>query len=159
MIRTIQPFKINEFLEVRFEGGESMIYVDSEPFRICKYLFLVDPQSNRLLTSINSIDEAKATLNNSLEEEVMPETVGISEAEMFWGHSSNLQAWFELGYDTRVLHSNLSFPLLRELTEAGDARAKRVFKEEIAKRCMDGYLPVLVYLLEEEYLEYLNLEC
>ena len=159
MVFTIQQFKINEHLEVRFEEGESVIYVDSAPFRTCKYLFLIDPQNDPPLASINSIDEAEEALNADLEyEEVTPEKLGISGEEEFWGHCSNLQAWFELDYDTRVLHSNLSFPLLRELTEAGDVQAKKAFKEEIAKRCMDGYLPVLVYLLEEEYLEYLNLE-
>lgn len=159
MTLTIEPFKINNLLEVRFERGRSVIYVDSAPFRICKYLFLIDPQSNPSQTTINSIDEAEETLNGNLEgEDITPETVGISEAEMFWGHCSNLQAWWEHDYDTRLLHSNLSFPLLKELTKVGDIRAKRVFKEEVAKRFLDGYLPVILYLIEQEYLDYLELE-
>lgn len=159
MTLTIEPFKINDLLEVRLERGESVIYVDSAPFRICKYLFLIDPQNYPLQTTINSIDEAKEALNGNLEEGgITPETLGISKAEMFWGHCSNLQAWWKYDYDTRLLHSNLSFPLLKKLTEAGDAKAKRVFKEEVAKRFMDGYLPVIFYLLEEAYIDYLELE-
>ena len=159
MTFTIEPFKISDLLEIRFERGRSVIYVDSAPFRICKYLFLIDPQINPSQTTINSIDEAEETLNSNLEDEdITPETVGISEAEMFWGHCSNLQAWWEHDYDTRLLHSNLSFPLLKELTKVGDIRAKRMFKEEVAKRFLDGYLPVIFYLLEGKYLDHLELE-
>lgn len=156
---TIKPYKINDYLELRFEVGETVIYVNSKPFRICKYLFLVDPQNNPSQDSIDSIDEAKQALNGNLEgNEVTPAMLGISKEEVFWGHCSNLQAWYELDYDTRVLHSNLSFPLLEALSNAGDVRAKNVFKEEVAKRFMDGYLPVVFYLLEMQYLEYLRPE-
>ncbi|MHA1151040.1 MAG: leucine-rich repeat domain-containing protein, partial [Promethearchaeota archaeon] len=64
----------------------------------------------------------------------------------------------ENNYDTRLLHSNLAFPLLRQLTEAGDPQAKRVFKEEIAKRLVSNYNPVVDYLKEEDYLKYLSHE-
>ena len=57
-----------------------------------------------------------------------------------------------------MLHRNLSFPLLKKLTEAGDPLAKRVFKEEIAVRFMNGHLPVIVYLLENNYLDYFSLD-
>ncbi len=46
----------------------------------------------------------------------------------FWGHCSNLQAWAEYGYDTRLLHPNLAFPLLEKLATVGDPIAKKVFK-------------------------------
>ncbi|MBA7476718.1 hypothetical protein ES707_12112 [subsurface metagenome] len=154
-----QQFKINDHLEVKFKKGKSMIYVDSKPFKICKYLFLIDPQSKPSQDSIDSIDEAEEILNGDFESEsVTPEMVGLSGEQVFWGHCSNLQAWWELDYDTRVLHSNLSFPLLKRLTEVGDAKAKKVFKEEIAKRFLDGYLPVVCFLLEGKYLDYLELE-
>ena len=82
----------------------------------------------------------------------------ISIETEFWAHSSNLQAWVENFYDTRLLHSNLAFPLLRELYKLGDTRAKKVFKEEIAKRLTCGYEPIITYLLEEGYLDYLSQE-
>lgn len=59
-------------------------------------------------------------------------------------------------YDSRLLHSNLSFPLLRKLAEAGDKTAKKVFKDEIAKRLEGGNVNVIKYLLIEGYLSFLN---
>ena len=71
----------------------------------------------------------------------------------FWGHCSNLQSWYKHDYDTRLLHSNLSFPLLKRLTKVGDPLANKVFKEEIAKRLASGYGTVIDYLTEEGYLD------
>ncbi|MFX1257954.1 MAG: leucine-rich repeat domain-containing protein, partial [Promethearchaeota archaeon] len=84
--------------------------------------------------------------------------IKISPETEFWGHCSNLQAWTENEYDTRLLHSNLAFPLLKKLTESGDPLAKKVFKEEIAKRFMKGHLSVSTYLIKEGYLFYLSKE-
>ena len=80
----------------------------------------------------------------------------ISPEQEFWGHCSNLQMWYEHNYDTRIFRSNLAFPLLRELTEYGDPRAKKVFKEEIAKRIESGFLNVIFYLFNEGYLYAFN---
>ena len=70
----------------------------------------------------------------------------------------NLQAWSESAYETKLLHSNLAFPLLKKLTEVGDAPAKKVFKEEISKRLSSGFIPVMKFLANEGYLNELNLE-
>ena len=51
----------------------------------------------------------------------------ITPEQEFWGHRSNIQAWVECEYDTRLLHSNLSFPLLKALSDAGDPKAKAIF--------------------------------
>ena len=68
----------------------------------------------------------------------------------------NLQTWAEHNYDTRLLHRNLAFPLLRKLTQAGDPNAKNVFKEEVAKRFLSGNLSVITYLKKERYLDDIN---
>ncbi|MFW9973558.1 MAG: hypothetical protein ACFFDF_25485, partial [Candidatus Odinarchaeota archaeon] len=80
----------------------------------------------------------------------------ITPEQEFWGHCSNIQAWVEHGYDTRILMSNISFPLLRELVKAGDPEARKVFKEEIALRLESGYPSVVQYLLNQGYLNYFN---
>ena len=49
--------------------------------------------------------------------------------------------------------SNLSFPLLRELTRAGDPVAKRVYKEEVAQRLESGYPSVVQYLLTQGFID------
>lgn len=76
----------------------------------------------------------------------------------FWGHCSNLQIWTEYDYDARLLHSNLAFPLLRELTKFGDPQAKKVFKDEIFKRFSSGFFVTQQFLIENRYLDYLTSE-
>ncbi len=56
-------------------------------------------------------------------------------------------------YDTRLIHSNLSFPLLKKLSEIGDIQALRVFKEEIIYRFLNGTEKVQKDLIEEGYLD------
>ncbi|MFX1392339.1 MAG: tetratricopeptide repeat protein [Promethearchaeota archaeon] len=149
-------FKINKYLSLSLEGNSSIIYVNNNRFIQCKYLLLVNPQKNEKQKDINSIDESSELLNKKLEGKINIKDFRLSYEQEFWGHCSNLQAWDEYGYDTRLLHRNLAFPLLRKLTEAGDPQAKKVFKEEIAKRISSGYLPVIIYLIENNYLDYLN---
>ncbi|MHA1473366.1 MAG: leucine-rich repeat protein, partial [Promethearchaeota archaeon] len=68
----------------------------------------------------------------------------------------------ENDYDTRILHRNLAFPLLKRLSDAGDPLAKKKFKEEIALRYSSGHSTVITFLNQSGYLKYLSseeLEC
>ncbi len=152
----MNEFKINEFLSLKLENGEVNIYVKAELFDQCKYLMLDIPlDDTERLNEIDSIDEAADVLGwrnegqEGVEYDIDPETA-------FWGHCSNLQAWNEHDYDTRLLHSNLSFPLLKRLTEVGDPLAKDVFKKEIAKRFESGYPSVVKFIYENNLLDYLG---
>jgi hypothetical protein len=80
----------------------------------------------------------------------------VDDHSRFWAHCSNLQVWVENDYDTCLLHSNISFPLLKELQNLGDRIAKKVFKEEIAKRLMSGEVTVAIFLMKEGYLNFLS---
>ncbi|MFW5895742.1 MAG: leucine-rich repeat domain-containing protein [archaeon] len=152
----MKKFKINKYLSLKLEDCKTNIYVEGKLFQQCKYLLLNIPIKNvRNYDKINSIDEAQEKLNSSLEHNSIGR-YNISPEVEFWGHCSNLQAWYENEYDSRLLHSNLAFPLLKKLAEAGDHLAKKVFKEEIALRIADGYRPVINYLLDQGYLDYLN---
>ena len=151
-------FIINEFLSLKLENGITMIYVAEEPFHQCKFLLLEIPVRDiTSLDEIKSIDEASQELGRSLEppddfsrvDRILPETE-------FWGHCSNFQAWYENDYNTKLLHSNLAFPLLKKLTEAGDRLARSVFKDEIAKRYNSGIDTVRKYLEERNYLSFLT---
>ena len=82
----------------------------------------------------------------------------ISKEEEFWGHCSNLMAWISHGYDTRILHRSFAFPLLKKLTKLGDSKAKKVYKNEIAYRFLTGNLNIILFLLEEHYLNELTRE-
>jgi len=157
-----QPsFRINAHIVLKLEEGKTVIYVDGERFRQCKYLLLVDPERT-LDTEIDSIDEAAYYMSQKLERRgfhsITPEDVGLSAEQEFLGHCSNLHAWAEYEYDTRLLHSNLAFPLLKKLAERGDPIAKKRFAEEIVKRFRSGVRTIQDFLLEEEYLEYLTKE-
>lgn len=149
-------YKINKFLELKLENGKTIISINKERFDQCKFLFLINPLEKEPNSEINSIDEASEQFSSRLEKQIKPEELGISPEEEFRAHCSNLQAWAEHNYDTRLLHSNLSFPLLKKLTEIGDELAKKVFKEEIAKRLESGYAPVIEYLINEGYTDYLE---
>ena len=151
-------FRVNDYIVLRLENDQTSIYVDNRFFNQCKYLLLnislYDINSYR---EINSIDEAATVLDRSMEglEAIQ---YNITPDVEFWGHCSNLQAWAEFKYDTRILHRNLAFPLLKRLTEVGDPIAKKLFKEEIAKRYKSGFPSVVKYLEEEGYLNYLSKE-
>ncbi len=147
-----REFKVNDYLSLKLEEGKANIYVNGELFRQCKYLFIEYPVDKMTpLGEIESIDEAVEMLDNSLEEPEFSE-VNIPPEVEFWGHCSNLQAWYEFGYNTKLLHSNLAFPLLKKLQEAGDPQAKRVFKEEIIERFLNGSQQVEAFLREEGFL-------
>ena len=152
----MREFRINKYLKLRLEGDDTVIYVNDKKFQQCKFLLLNIPIDE--ITSfdeIESVDEAAEKLDKSLGR-IEQKDINIPPEVEFWGHCSNLQMWVENDYDTRLLHSNLAFPLLKKLTEAGDLVAKRVVKEEIAKRLESGHLPTIGYLSVEGFLSYLN---
>ncbi len=150
-----REFQINDYLTVKLENDKTNIYVNGEYFRHCKFLLLEIPTGDQYATEeIESIDDAAEKLDRSLEYQ---ENKYLIHPEVeFWGHSSNLQVWYENNYDTRLLHSNLSFPLIKKLTEVGDLTAKKVFKDEIAIRFLNGSLQTKYYLYREGYLDILN---
>lgn len=149
-------YPINDYLSLRLESDKTIILVKGRPFSQCMYLLLnISVSKIRDYDQINSIDEAAEVLNHrghyAQMHEITPETE-------FWGHCSNIQAWAENDYNTCILHRNLVFPLLRKLAEAGDIKAKRVYKDEIASRFSSGHVTVMLYLLNQGYLKTLNRE-
>jgi len=148
----MKVFQINKYLTLKLKDGKTFIYINKEEFKQCSYLLLNIPKNEIVsMENIASIDEAAEWLNNSME--VGNENpIKIPPEVEFWGHCSNLHAWAEHKYDPRLLHSNLSFPLLKKLTEVGDKTAKKVFKEEVAERFRKGNINTKIYLLKEDYI-------
>lgn len=132
-----KEFHINRFLSVRLEQDKTMIYVAGQLFIQCKSLLLNIPVSEvNAFDVLESIDEVTEGIEST--SGTLVRKVEISPEVEFWGHSSNLQAWYEHNYDTRLIHSNLAFSLLDKLTEVGDPLAKKVFKEEVIDRYENG---------------------
>ncbi len=139
-----------------------MIYVADELFLQCKFLLLNIPLAESSpFDDISSIDDATEILNSEVEKEIR--NVHVPPEVEFWGHCSNLQAWYENEYDTRLIHSNLAFPLLKKLTEVGDPLAKRIFKKEVIERYENGTETTREYIVRSGILrslpldEYINL--
>lgn len=153
-------FIINESITLKLEDGKTNIYVLGKKFIQCKYLLLNIPaQEIGLYDEISSIDEVTEKLDNILERDNLKSSIiNVPPKVEFWGHCSNLQVWAEYNYDTRFIHSNLAFPLLKRLTEIGDLKAKRIFKDEIGKRFENGLDSVRQYLVLEGYMKYLSRE-
>ncbi|KKL89896.1 hypothetical protein LCGC14_1910130, partial [marine sediment metagenome] len=115
----MKEFKVNRYITLKLERDETVIYIKQKRFDQCKFLLLnipIDKISS--FGEINSIDEAAEELDRSLEGRGTGLFKIPPEVE-FWGHCSNLQVWVEMDYDTRLLHRNIAFPLLRELTQLG----------------------------------------
>lgn len=146
-------FKVNKYITLKLEDGFTVIYIKGKEFLQCRHLLLIDPQKSKDYSEIKSIDEAQDSLKINY-----PITLKITPEQEFWGHCSNLQVWDEHNYDTRLLHSNLAFPLLKKLMELGDVRARKMFKEEIANRIEENYPSVNQLLIEEGYINYLSTE-
>jgi len=151
-----KEFKINEFIKLRLEGDRTNIYVKNQIFTQCMYLLLNIPEDQvRKYDDIDSIDEAAENLNRSMEGGGRG-IYQIDPEEEFMGHCSNMQAWAENDYDTRILHRNLAFPLLKRLSDVGDPLAKNRIKEEIALRYSSGHETVMTFLADNGYLKYLS---
>ncbi|MGB5912147.1 MAG: hypothetical protein WBH31_13220 [Promethearchaeia archaeon] len=161
-------YKINEFLTLRLEEGRTQVYVKGKRFLQCKRLVLnISKKDIPIYDDINSIDEAanlyqKHLYQNRIVEgpfaRVLNKDHDITPEQEFWGHCSNLQAWYENDCDTRLLHSNLAFNLLKALVDAGDQNAKRVLKTEVAERFESGYPNTIISIVAAKLLDYFSLE-
>ncbi len=146
-------FQVNNLITLKLENNKTVIYIDEKPFILCKCLYIDIPTEKFNLDSIgiSSVDELRKKHDLPFKYHLKPETE-------FWAHASNLQVFVENDYDTALLHSNIAFPILYRLTETGDRKARKVYKEEVGKRFSSGYLPVIKFLCEESYLSDLNNE-
>lgn len=151
-------FRVNDYLVLKLENNRTNIYVGGRLFNHCKYLLLnIVRKEFKEHDEIESIDEAAERLDDSMHG-IGFQKYHVSPETEFWGHCSNIQAWYENEYDTRLLHRNLAFPLLEALIKAGNPLAKKALKEEIAQRLESGYPSVVMYLIKQNYLDYLTQE-
>ncbi|MBN2152879.1 MAG: hypothetical protein JW839_15615 [Candidatus Lokiarchaeota archaeon] len=138
-----QRFVINEFIDVVLDDdGRTQVYAGGKLFRMCSYI-LLEVDHNILSDSIDEIitkapKNAKQLENNKSM---------ISPKTAYWAHCSNIQAWVEHDYDTRLLDSRLSFPLLKELSLLGDKKAARVLQTEFFERLRNATPAIAALIL------------
>lgn len=162
-------YVINEFLTVKLEDvrgtcnmrKEINIYVKGERFQQCKYLLLnipTDEEGMERQEEITSIDEAAEVLNGDMEgeEDEIREKYGLTHETEFKAHCSNLEAWAENGYDLRLIHTNLGFPLACKLVKVGCKEARLAVVEELTDRVLKN--PQGALWLFMKYHEYLSKE-
>lgn len=148
-----KEFKVNDYITLKLEKGKTNIYVKGQLFNQCKFLNL-NPELNK----ISSFDEIESVDEMELASDDDYHIVDIDPETKFWGHCSNLQVWAENNYNSRLLRRNLAFPLLKKLTDYGDPLANKIFKQEIIKRIKTSYSPVIMYLIHNSFLNYLDNE-
>lgn len=152
-----KEFKINDLITLKLEGKKTNIYVNNKLFNQCKYL-LINININEVedYDEIESIDEAMKIYKYNRDHET--HKVEIDPETEFIGHCSNLQAWVENDYNLGLLHSSLSFPLLGQLVKEGDEKAKIILKEEVLERINSNSEKVIMYFVNENYLELFTYE-
>ncbi len=151
-------FTINNNIKLKLEEDKTNIYINGCLFQQCKFLLINIPiDENKSYNEIRSIDDAAEKLDTSLEGSNI-EKFSISPEEEFWAHCSNLQAWYENEYDTRLLHSSLSFALLKKLYDLGDPLVRKKYKEEITQRFLFGSGRIQDFLIAEGYTANLPME-
>jgi hypothetical protein len=140
----LKKFVVNEHIDVVLEeDGKTRVYIDGVQFIQCMRLLLTIPLAADVGNAgeVNSIDDAKVkygTLFEGQGYESPVQHVLIDPFTEFQAHCSNIEAWAEHDYDTRLLHSNIAFPLLKALAKVGDAKARRVLDAELGERIRDG---------------------
>jgi len=151
-----QKFVINNYLDLRLgDDNKTKIFLNGEEFLICKGV--VVNISKEKLQKVETMDDVFETSKMVQKEGGLME-YGIDPLTEFWVHCSNLQVWAENNYNADLIHSNLAFPLLKSLAEAGDKLAKRKLGEEISRRYTHGSLETKSYLEFEGFLDMITQE-
>jgi hypothetical protein len=157
-------YRVSEYITLKVEkkkdslGSEKdvvNIYIKGKKFNSCKYVLINIPKDKiSSYDHIDSIDEAiEISEKMGFKEQYHRNHYKIPLETEFWAHASNLEAWVEYNYDLRLLHSNLSYNLLKRLAIAGDKKARASLKDQIAEK-MDGGGNNVLFLLEEGMLDY-----
>ncbi len=81
----MREFKVNEFLTLRLEDEQTIIYVRGQTFKQCAFLLLnIDVDEMSTFDEIDSIDEAAEKLDASLEYPYKAYTFNIPPEVEFW---------------------------------------------------------------------------
>lgn len=100
-------FKVNDYISLDLEDGKINILVVGEEFITCKGIVINIPFKKLYdIREYPSIDYLVSKFYKIIEEVNEFNENEITLETEFLVHCSNLQAWAENGYDTRLLHSD-----------------------------------------------------
>ena len=151
-----KEFVVNEYITLKLEEGKTVLYVNGQKFMYCMQLVIQIPKKQiKEYRDVKSIDESLEIYSKMNDHK---KNISISPKQEFWGHCSNIQAFVENNYDGRLLHSNLSLPLLRELSKNNNNFFLMRLKEEIASRLENATIENIIFLNNEGFLQYLKQE-
>lgn len=141
---------INEHIDLVWQDNKPVILVDNMPFVHCSFLAASIPidEATRVSEQTPSIDAMVHIEGARSMEGIDALAFGMTPEEIMIAHSSNLIAWVENDYNTRILASNLSFPLLKELARVGDDKARRVLQGDIIDRLKEGNTMTTIAILK-----------
>lgn len=143
---------INEYIDLVWERGRPRIYVAGKPFLYCSFLVIAvdpeDPENERATVEQLAQRPGAAELEGREAVGMTIQGHTLTEDDVMFGFASSLHGWVDLDYNTQALHVNLSFPLLKELARAGDAKAKRVLQAEIVNRLKEAYINTSIVVFE-----------
>jgi hypothetical protein len=118
-----KEFKINEYIKLRLIEDETVILTNEKPFRHCK---------------------GYKTLNNADRNNIDNES-----SIQFFVQCSALEAFDLEEYNTNCLDLEFAFALLFELYNAGDNKARNVFKKELMRRFKERNDKVQILLIKQ----------
>ncbi len=149
-----QEYIVNEYITVKLENGNINIYVENKFFRKCNFLSVNFP--NKHLDVSNILSQPVEKSNQSKIECKI--NFPLSQEVEFREYCNRFHAWMDHKYDSRILPLHFALPLMKKLMELKDPRARKLFKEEVAKRIASGAIYEIYFLIFNNYFPYLNAE-
>ena len=138
----IKEIVINDLLSVAlFKDGKVHACVAGKPVIQCVHVFITAAPDDKISTEIECIDQAIKMVRNTSEVNDgawTGESTTIDADTALMGHASNIQAWAENDYDSRILVTAVAHPILEALKKAGDITAARKYYSSIAERWVQG---------------------
>ena len=144
--------KINPYLDVRLIRKNAIVYVKNKKAFPILLSFFMDSSENNL--TFNSYDERSDFYKRTGKKRNSHKEMAIDAYQHFQMVCFMLRQWYKHNYNTQLLPKEVAFPLLKELSVVGASNAN--LSHEIKKRFAELLPSVQMYLIQENYWDYLN---
>ncbi len=146
-------FRLNQFIKLRLtDYGNNHtcthVIINGRFFNLYEFSFKEILEILNKRRNYTCMDETCLCLMGTYNEKDFLEDPNT----MFLIYCYYIAAWVEYDYDWRLLRVDDAFPILHALYQAGDPKAREVFKNEIVKAFLSGYLPAVYHLISSNSL-------